>query len=187
MNNLTLSEKYRANQALATFQHLNLLDDVWTQYLDEARDISGEDVEILSSLTDRMQGLLNSSISAAEWLRNFIAEKEQDLNESLSNALEQYPLTNDARHEIQARFDERGGFAAMALAGTETVMREADEAREEIAAKMRTIKDGDFAPGDLPKGVKCALLAAAAASAVALHQYTIAVSIALHMSTIGCF
>lgn len=183
-----LHTEYRMSQALATLQPLSWLDDLWHRYLDAAREIPAEDVGTLGELGAELQSLLDRSVSEAEWLRAHFSERAEQLDKGLARALDAYPLTEDARAWLRASFDAQGGFAATVQAATETVIAEAPEARLEMSVTMEEIEGGEFeGPKPRRRRLKCAILGIGAGIAIAAGQYSIAVSILLHMNSIGCF
>jgi hypothetical protein len=183
-----LHTEYRMSQALAILQPLSWLDDLWHRHLDATRDIPAEDTGTLGELGAELQSLLDRSVSEAEWLRAHFSDRAEQLDAGLARALDAYPLTEDARAWLRASFDAQGGFAATVQAATETVIAEAPEARLEMSVTIAEIEGGEFKdPKPRRRRLKCAILGIGAGIAIAAGQYSIAVSIVLHMNSIGCF
>jgi hypothetical protein len=181
MGELSLSDRYRATQALGALQRLLLLDDIWTQYLKDTTSVPRNDKHVLQSLTDEMRALLTNSTKEAEWLQSLLARHPQWFERAWADALSQAPLPERMRYEVQARLAQRGGFVAVAQASAKGLLDRAAVESWEIATKMQKISSGSYSSGDLSREGGCFLLGAVGALALVTGEVVFAVYIGVEL------
>jgi hypothetical protein len=142
---------------------LNVLDDIWTAYLDEDHDafdlerdypglqkLGGEIIELLASLAER-----------SPELRQLVREFPSDLDKELELLLADHP----ARGWLLENRPE-GHLAENTMLACETVQSATPKAILEIAQKLDQLAAGEFTSGDIPRALKCAVLMAALGAGV---------------------
>ncbi|MDQ3254524.1 MAG: hypothetical protein M3R15_11550 [Acidobacteriota bacterium] len=184
---MNLREKTEATQAWSTFQRLNELDDLWTDFLAQARRITARDTEHLRALTKEMNLLLTRSAQHATSLSPLLGREAATIDQTFQSVIESARLTRAQKSKIQAKVTQAGGFAAFARAACKGIAEGGTAAKKELKAKMTIIESGGFTPGDLRKIVKCFLASAAAGAAFGAGQVAAGTAIILKMVDWGCF
>lgn len=157
---LNLEEQFGATDAMTQFARLAALDQVWTDYLERAeRPIPQRDLQILERLTDEMDRLLQEAPDRAGYLEYLVREHTEELEEEYGRVLKSDKLTESEKERLRATVERRDDIVKYARSGANVVLNEAPAEREALAAKMNTIRSGDFAPGDLSAGFICGLAA----------------------------
>lgn len=157
---LNLEEQFGATDAMTQVARLGALDQVWTDYLERAeRPIPQRDLQTLERLTDEMDRLLQEAPDRAGYLDYLVAHHAEELEEEYSRILESDELTESEKERLQTTVERRGDIVEYARSGANVVLNESSTEREALAAKMNTIRSGDFAPGDLSAGFICGLAA----------------------------
>jgi hypothetical protein len=172
----TLEPPMDAKTALATqrmaiglaadVERLNALDDIWTAYLGAEHDpvTLERDLPELGALVDEMCSLLDRVGRGSHELRTVISRLPTSLDDELRQTLKQLSLG-------QISFDmlPEPPFAAQVAEACSIVEEEAPAAIHELTEKLRQLRENGYAPGDLGRRLKCAiLLAGAGASLVGL-------------------
>jgi hypothetical protein len=162
----TIETQQMAIDLATDVQRLNALDDVWTGYLraEPDKETVERDVRELARLTGEMGELLARVAQGAGSLRNVIETMQGNLDERLAQALQLEPFGG-----ILMEMRPEQPFAHQVTDACSIVVSEAGAEIEALRAKFSQLLEEGYAPGDIGRRMKCAiLLVGAGASLVGL-------------------
>lgn len=156
-----LPDRYRVVAAVADYQRLMLLDDIWTDHL--SGSVAPGDVGTLQPLTAEMDGLLARLQQEFDWLLQEIAKQPaSDVEASLTTALSQLTaVSEEQKQAVHGHIQAQGGFLAAGQKAGQRFKEHGPAERQRLKDKIAKIGRGEHVPGDLWSYTKCGLSAIA--------------------------
>ena len=164
---LDLDEAFWTTTAVTQFTRMFILDRLWTCYLAEARPpISEGDVSALGRITDEMRTLLEQVPDRAGYLDHLIITHTDEVVAAYPNLLEQEVPNEGDRGLLREKIERGDGIIAYSRTHLNALAGMAYEERATLTAKMETIRQGGFTPGDLSPSFLCDVAAGCIVGAV---------------------
>jgi hypothetical protein len=160
-NRLPLTTQYQVTKAVADLEQLSGLDDVWTAYLENRKEVSDDDRKVLGRTEEDMVALLEKSGNDLKLLRGLVSGNPKNFDDNMLRAIAESNYTPAIKKELTERLGARGG-AAKVMQEAMSHLSVSDEIGT-LQEKMKRINAGQHPRGDLTKRWKCALTAGVAA------------------------
>jgi hypothetical protein len=154
-----LSDRIELARARVQLETLDVLDDVWTGYLEMAdQDMVDRDRAELLALADAVQGSIPGAQSGVARLsRTLEAFSEQDVDRAIGEIEERFPeVVASLRLELADVLEEYS-FRGLLIDACLFLLEQLPEEEATIRAKRDRIEQGEFVPGDVSRGAKCAM------------------------------
>ena len=156
VENLSLAERFETVNAIAHFNRLLSIDQVWTNYLEQAEPpIPEKDISILEEVVENMIRLLEESRRGAEYLTILTYDYRNDLAEEFEKLIQEAELSQDAKSVLLETVERNEGIVEFSERSIRGIMKNSHSEIEMLQAKISKIKNGEFTPGDLSKKFIC--------------------------------
>lgn len=162
MTRYSLAERLALTAVKIDLHRLDAIDDLWTAYLDSATpgEVAGQRDE-LEQLAGQLIDALGSARGSVERLRTMLeGTGENEIESALQEIAQNHPEVEEAyRRDLAELLDE---YSVRGVAIEACIYLEG-QLPAEIAAvkeKRQRLLAGEYQPGDMSPGAKCALSAA---------------------------
>ena len=157
--NLSLTNQFEIVNAATNFNRLISLDQVWTNYLEQAEPpLPEKDISELETIVENMIQLLEESRRGAEYLTVITYNFQDELAEEFQKSFQEAELGEEAKSILLKTIERHGGIVEFSEQSIQGIMRNSDSEIEMLQAKISKIKNGEFIPGDLSRKFICDLV-----------------------------
>jgi hypothetical protein len=166
-----LGNRLAAFEVLVATHRLQLLDELWTSYLEladpEDRAALDRDLPELRRLVDDMVSELRELPDRARRLRGLMEDLGADVVEqTLAAVLAEHPLADQTEDVFRGGLDDYD-FRGAVIIACDYLQESSEEAARDLQDKLQSIADGSFEHGDFKLPFRCALFLAGAGASVA--------------------
>jgi predicted ester cyclase len=183
MGSARLPDRERAARLASLLFRLRSLDQVWTTYLATTKVVPDEEIACLQALTDEMRQMLVCVPTEARWLASLIDESSDEIEHQLTQVVQAAPVETEAKQAFYQEVAESRKLVPFLRSRIDRLIAESDSEATTLAAKMHTISQGKYVPGDV--GFLCAV-GAALAVAGALTADPVAVGVGVLVVVAEC-
>jgi hypothetical protein len=181
-----VSDRYRAVNALVHFERLLGLDDVWTQSLERLAGPTPADLGVLIQVAEDMQAELTHVRDDAEWLREVIGERGEDIDRVMFEALEVADIPNESKSLLWEFVGPDRHYAQTVADALTIIIASEPVSSVGIGHELNELLAERPPSGDLPQIMRCALLLAASLAAIIAGGFHHAIELASLILTAGC-
>ena len=156
--NLSLDEQFEFTNSTADFSRLVLLDQVWTNYLEQAETpIPDKDISELEKIVENMIPLLENSRNQAEYLIGIVRNHSEELAEEFERQIQDAELSENAKSILLDTVERHGGIIEFSEQSLYIIMENSYSEIEMLKSKISIIKNGEFSSGDLSNKFICGI------------------------------
>lgn len=174
---LSFEEQFGAVNAANQFERLVHLDQLWTNYLQDVKEIHERDIILLTRLTDEMSNLLRAAPDRAGYLEHVVADNQGYFERYYEQINQWEILSNSGRERLGQLVRRHGGVVEYCRNGLRFIGERSNGELEQLTAKMERIRGGGFTPGDLSPQFICNLACGCIAGGIAAPPPANAVAI----------
>jgi len=171
---LTLDDQYQAAKMLGEAKLLLHLDEVWTQFLENAESVSEDEIYELQGMTERMVYLLTRMSENTSWAKTQVKRNSKSLEVAWKTTLDRLPIKASERDTLQQKIAKQGGFLKFADTSLSACKRLSNKEVQMLRRKTRNVSSGQWTKGDLSAKGRCALLGAITVVAALCGQFEFA-------------
>lgn len=154
--NLSLTHQFEIVNAGTNFNRLFSLDQIWTNYLEQAEPpIPERDISELETIVENMIQLLEESRRGAEYLTVLTNDYRDELAGEFEKSIQEAELGEEAKSILLRTVERHGGIVEFSEQSIRGIMSDSHSEIEMLQSKISKIKNGEFSSGDLSKKFIC--------------------------------